>query len=800
MSNTSRIVRGSLVAVALTLVIGGARAQGPEPDETSRHLEAIRARLEDRSLELADREELALEMTATLDRSARVATGLDAKLGRWDAAVELLDEFDRKNPDHPRKREFGLQAAVYRWAQARTRHDQRALFPTHVGGETAKESAALDDAIARLRRIVGGAAGGLSDNIRFRLAWALTDRAALEAAGAPTAALRREEALDFLKEPPSEASLLGFHALLKAELLRQSGKLADAAAQIEVAAKAVPPPPEAELMDALVPILIDQSLFDEAEKRVEASQLPPPGKALQQVRIDLARWKAADPADRAPRRTIEDDLVRRIQPLREANAPELRLALAAIARAGATFDADASPPLWDAIAEGFEILGDLTSAAGASEKAAASADRLGRRDQAAASRLRAGGFLFQAGRYSEADAVLEKVVADREAGGARPKASLLQSLARGRALAAGVAGVDADSYGRALERHIHEFSDDPTSNEARWMLGMLLQARGRSEEALKLWKAVPVDSPRWIQARTAACESYRHSLEAQVAAEEREGLEARYAEATAFLNESLAMAREHPDAERAELLVCRARLNLVPVVGKPATARDAAEQAAKASLTDARRYQAKLARMIALAELGRYVEAEREAQQHPTWAVASERPALLDALRQIDLIAGASETDLLQRRMGLIARLVIQPLLRDESLTDDERNELTFRLARALLFQGDPQSAQATLQGWTPSTRKADDRFLRDLADTYFRLDANELAIDVERLRIKKLKAGSPAWFDSRYGLALAYYRLGRKRDALQLIEGTSILHPDLGGGRLREKFIRLRQRLGSAP
>ncbi len=74
------------------------------------------------------------------------------------------------------------------------------------------------------------------------------------------------------------------------------------------------------------------------------------------------------------------------------------------------------------------------------------------------------------------------------------------------------------------------------------------------------------------------------------------------------------------------------------------------------------------------------------------------------------------------------------------------------------------------------------------------------LDIDVQRLRLKNNTAGSPAWFDARYSLALAYFRAGRLKDAAQLIDSTAILHPELGGGMLHEKFIRLRQRLGVKP
>jgi len=786
-----------LRALALLAVI----AQAPAlDDETARYIAETKTRLKDDALDLGLRESMALEAAATLDRGARGEPSLSGKLARWDVAIELLDDFDRDEEGHPRRREFALQSAVYRWAQARAWNDRRAVHPAEVP-TTEREAAALDDSIARLRRIVGGEPGALTDNVRFRLAWSLADRAALDPPGAPMASLRRGEALGLLENAPAEASLVGFHALLKAELLRETGKIDEAAAQVAAAVRAQSPPPEAELLDVLLPILIDRGAFAEARKAIAAMALPGPAKALQLVHLDLGEWKAAaaGPPGLAQRRAMEDDLLKQVRELRAARAPELRVALSDLAASDLAFEPDAPRDFWDAVAEGFDVRGDPVQAAATSEKAAARALRDGRRAEAAESRLRAAGFLFQAGRFAEADALLEKIVADDRAGPSRPRASLLQALARGR-MVEDAADPRGDRYEQALVRHLKEFPDDPTSNEVRWMLGTLDEARGRRDQALALWKAVPPESPRWVQTRVAACEALRRGLEDRVAAEEREGLEADYDAAKALVDESLQTARRRPDSDRAELLIAEARLGLTPIVGRPGDARGAAEQCLAMNLTPSQRYRARLARMTAMAASGRYIEAEREAQQHPTWAVPGDRDALLDAVRALDLAAAAAETDLPQRRFAQVAKTLIFPLLEDPNLADDLRNELTFRLARAELFQGDAVAARKTLKDWAPSTEKADDRYLRDLADAYSRLDANALAIDVQRLRIQKLPSGSRAWFDARYGLALAYYRMGQGDDAAQLIEATSILHPDLGGGRLREKFIRLRQRLGPAP
>jgi hypothetical protein len=153
------------------------------------------------------------------------------------------------------------------------------------------------------------------------------------------------------------------------------------------------------------------------------------------------------------------------------------------------------------------------------------------------------------------------------------------------------------------------------------------------------------------------------------------------------------------------------------------------------------------------------------------------------------------------RRFGLILRTLLgNALERAAELSEDQLAELRLRNCRALLFRGDDEGARRSLTAWNGKVPDEDHGFLRDLADTYFRLEVYSLAIDVERLRQKRLTTGSLLWFESRYRLALAEYRAGKSKDALHLIDATAILHPDLGGGTLRDKFVRLRQRIGPEP
>jgi hypothetical protein len=196
--------------------------------------------------------------------------------------------------------------------------------------------------------------------------------------------------------------------------------------------------------------------------------------------------------------------------------------------------------------------------------------------------------------------------------------------------------------------------------------------------------------------------------------------------------------------------------------------------------------------------MNRFDEAEKQARDES----GRSRPAdLLEVGRLLDHIAADSESDLRMRRFGLIIRtLLAGPPDQVQELSEDQLSELRLRNCRALLFRGDDENARRALTAWTGKVPEDDRGFLRDLADTYFRLEAYALAIDVERLRQRRLTSGSLLWFESRYRVALALYRSGKTKDALHLIDATAILHPDLGGGALRDKFVRLRQRIGPDP
>jgi len=264
---------------------------------------------------------------------------------------------------------------------------------------------------------------------------------------------------------------------------------------------------------------------------------------------------------------------------------------------------------------------------------------------------------------------------------------------------------------------------------------------------------------------------------------------------------SRALSQARSEHERVEFALAEAWLNLLPIVGRPRQALDGLERLSGRTMTPVQRYRLRLDRIVAVIHLGPpFLEAEREAQAHASWADTAAHDVFLETLRLLDLCASTADADVHQRRFGLVARLLIQPVVDapdDAGWTPEQRSELKIRLARANLFLGDERGAREALRGWPGPPPNVGDRLLRDIADTYSRLEAYKLAIDVQRMRSKSLTVGSPAWFDSRYGLALAYFHAGQHQEAAQLIDATAILHPDLGGGSIQQKLVRLRQRLG---
>jgi tetratricopeptide (TPR) repeat protein len=790
----------TVIALALTACMLGSAVVSQEPpsgagdDEIQAHLQILKQRIEDPGVDLSTKERLAMEAAAMLDRAAQASPSADVRRKRWTDAVALLDGFREAHPGEPLSRQFEVQAAVYLWARARSWVDPAKVV---LASQSARDKA-LEDLGAsalRLRSTVsslGGAGDVFTQNARFRLAQAVADLAEVGPSDPATRKARNTEALEALARPLTEPSLQGYVRLLRGTVLARLGRFTEAKAEVDAAAASKPPPPERDVLDARVAALSGMKQFAQALKAIDASRLDNPSKLALRVRVDLddLRSRPAGPE----RDAAQSALFRDLNALRASRHPESRLGLVLSATAVREPAASQGPEAWDLIADGALAMGDPARAGTLETRGADRAEAVGNGQLAAELRLKAGAAKFQAGKFAEADPLLTRVAEDPKAGAFRPRAALLRSLSRGRWLAEGTSGASSAAYTSALRYQIETFPNESSTAEARWLLGRLRLAESDRKGALELWESIPHGAPRWLETRIEIARTHIEDLEALRISNDPEAVARRLEEARTFLKKCQGQAEG--EVETNALRIARARLELTPGAGLAEVARQAAESVLRSVARPEEREEARGLLLIALAQLSRFVEAEQVARQE-AGSRDSDPNARLDILRTLDRTATGAESDLKMRRMGLLMNILARPLTENaQSLSADRRAELKLREIRGLVFSGDDLGARRAVSGWVTSTFSNNPDLLRDLADTYIRLDAYALAADVQRLRTKNLPSGSPAWFDARYGLALAYYRSGKPTEALALIDATSILHPDLGGGELRNRFIRLRQRI----
>src|SRR5205807_6031959 len=128
-----------------------------------------------------------------------------------------------------------------------------------------------------------------------------------------------------------------------------------------------------------------------------------------------------------------------------------------------------------------------------------------------------------------------------------------------------------------------------------------------------------------------------------------------------------------------------------------------------------------------------------------------------------DQAASESESEVSRSRIGRLVRTITDALSRRTQGTSAEfQQALKIRSIRAALLMNDLETSWRELRR-SPELdpRLLDPSTLRDLSDALIRLEAYSLVLDIERFRVRSLKPGSPAWVESRYTLALAFYRDG---------------------------------------
>ena len=775
------------IAITSTIcLIAATSALGQVDSELAAYAASRRQAMDDPSRTIHDREGVALEVAATLDRAAWASGSPEVRRGAWSEARAVLDGFSSRNLDHPRAGPFAFQAAVYLWAEGQSwaRQAESGDAEAH-----ARAASAFDGAIGRLRPIVAGLGDSvepLAQNARFRLARALLDRARLDPdrLAAPTL---RQEALKVVEAKPfTEPNLTGFAASLRAELLADAGRFDAARDALAESAKAAMPPSASERLAVLVPIAAGRKEFPSARAEIDASSLEPAEKARLRLRLSLAERATLEFGEERGR--VEASAFQIATELKATSPAEFAGAVRELARAVDEPVSPLGPEAWALLAEGAAGLGQADRASRLDVIAAAKAE--GRGDAASARRwrFRAAGLSFGAGRFARADALFSRIVADPEAGTLRPRAGMLRALARGRGAAAGEAGLTRASYLAALAEQIRDFPADPATGEARWLLGRARLEAGEKADAIAIWQSVPTTHARWLDAVLAVATVRREALEERRLVDLPETLRTLRDEARAAIEAARRDARDEP--ERTDLDLELIRLDLAPAVAEPRRALDAIDRLRSLPLDAGQRARNEAMRIVALAGTEKFLEAERASSD-----LALPADLTLALARDLDRWAAVSRDDRLARRIGGIERIVADRLAARQGLSPRDEAQARLRRARGRVLSGDFDGARAIVASWAdPATDLVGD--LADVADLLARVGDHPRALVAYRALGRAMPAGSPRWFAARLGHARELLAAGEGRAARQVVEGTALLHPDLGGPAMREEFAALRVRV----
>ncbi len=788
---------------ALSLLVRPQIAQSaaePERDEFRTRIDYINKRLRSSSVSDSDRRDLIVELAEEFDHAAEAATNSEARRALFREAVRSLDAYTKSRPNDPDARQVRLRSAVFRWAEANSSSTRASLEPTDRGA-LADAIAAYDDSIKRLEPLLAEIPrdrDSLARNVRYRYALAIADLdRALDSDPKAKSDLNIQKALTALDIRFDDPSMIAYVEELKARLMIRLGRLDHAEAALAAANRAVPAPPVERLIETRVALAIAKKTYEFAIKELDSAAIDSGMKDRLAVSTRLAELDSAKNLD--IKKKAQDDLFVRIERLRAKGSADSRLALIALARAIDEPERSGPASAWDALAEGKRILGEPKRAIDLEIKAAEiDAIREGNKN-GARYLFRAGGIAFQNQEFMEAAHLFERIVADRGAGPLRPKAGMMRALALGRGVETNARWASEDAYIHALKNQVDSFPDDPEIGEARILLARFEEQRGNKAEALKLYEAIaPADSRR-LEARLAIAEIGLDEIENQRINGDRSALKERFLKQRSMLVRELKRFGDSPD--RSSLLeLVLARLEIVPGIDDDDSARARCDRVSLLAGDEKLRDRARRLGIVPLAKLARYDEAERFARESATIDPVE---AILETAGLLDQAARFAETVIKRRAVAHVESIVLTDIFKkiDAGAKNPAQSvEASIRLTRMFVFMGDYSKARrAIVPVKELKVDRIPTRLLHDYAEALALLDDYALAAAAHQARARRAPTGSLVWFQARLGEATCVYRSGRPELAKRIVDATSVLHPDLGGGEMPARFERLRRRVSDA-
>ncbi len=336
-----------------------------------------------------------------------------------------------------------------------------------------------------------------------------------------------------------------------------------------------------------------------------------------------------------------------------------------------------------------------------------------------------------------------------------------------------VAGGDRKLVGQLLAEHIQLWPQSKTANEARVRLGIEFQNQQRLAEAIASYQQVTVDYPNFAAVVQTVSQCWSQRL-AQVRtgdaeAEELAGQAIAYFDSIVWSSDGGLPERWSDAARQAAVAAARLRVQFASSGLARAQAALTAALSGQPAASKPWLDEAQLLLVLLLAAQGKVPEAAAQVE-----ALGQAAPRqVLEMLSQLSQIGRAARPrtrqQLAQTQLAVVAKL--QPSA--ERLGPAEQRTFHTLHAQSLADAGQWRRATALFQQLVekhPRDVTLQTGYAQTLLD---QSDPNQLQTALERWRLieSRTKKCSPLWYRAKYSVALAYFKLGNKPRARQLIE-----------------------------
>lgn len=829
---------GGILAAWLALLVGSAAAGDSRDAEflaglRSRHLfqlaeDYCMSRLKEEGISEVARSELVVELSVTLIDRALYAP-LEEREAYWRRAWEVTDQFADRYPDHPRLLLVRTQGALAQVTRGELgRQEAEVLADGQERTEEARDL--LRDALRALSELAGQVANTLRERsikgrqqsetpgeltvhqlatlqkqIRYQTARALRNQALCYPEDSPDRADALNQAVELLgglarldlKEPltwPSRIEEIVCLRLLK--------DYAGAARLIEAAATLQPAGEMADRLKAeRIRLALAAGKLDVAA--AEANQV----RGLSTPELDFARLETALAAWRAAETGKQTDAAQSWQKAAGDLADQIaathgpywsRRAKLLVAGSLKSAPGGGSLEMWAHAAESAYLSGQFDEALTTYDEAADLARQQSDSNRAFEYAFLAATVERQRGRHAEALRRYRSLAAEHVT---NVKAAETHQLAIQEAAEIARSGDPGtlDAYVELLEEHLQHWPDKATADHVRWQLARMRQARLQWDGAIELYKQITPNSERFEKAAQAVYECYRNRLkEARGAGQPVEPIAveaARWFESLVLSPEGQPPQRWSPLAQQAVLNAAefwlhdksqgfvRAEAILVAAL-RGATDAPQAWQSAAQSL-----------RVCALAGQGRLPEATAILDQ----VSGGSTDRLLGVLESLGRL-GEEADPAVRSQLANLQLQTVKLLQRQGNLLTAEQLPAVQRLwAGALRDAGQTVDALAAYEQLAEK-RPDDGAVQEELATMLAQADdrrSAERALALWRTIEKRSPEATPRWYRAKYSIALLHCRLGNSEQAIKVITLVQLLHPDLGGPKLKADFLALLKQCG---